>query len=171
MRILADIYCGAAPRSISDLARRNGVATSIAQREVQLLVVAGWVDSEPGPGRATMISPSTTLPFRAELTRILAHVAGLVPMLTDALAGDKRIEQAYIFGSWARRYHGEAGMFPRDVDLALVGNDLSWFELPEALDHVNKAIDGELQIVLLPAETFDPATTYLFEDTPLVRIK
>lgn len=43
-------------------------------------------------------------------------------MLRDALRDDRRVVEAWIFGSWAQRFHGEPGAFPNDVDLAVLGN-------------------------------------------------
>ncbi|MGD0716018.1 MAG: nucleotidyltransferase domain-containing protein, partial [Gaiellaceae bacterium] len=37
------------------------------------------------------------------------------------LRGLPGVEAAYIFGSWASRYHGEAGPAPADIDLLVVG--------------------------------------------------
>ena len=40
----------------------------------------------------------------------------------DALQHVQGIESASIYGSWARRYRGEAGTEPQDIDLLVVGN-------------------------------------------------
>jgi predicted nucleotidyltransferase len=32
------------------------------------------------------------------------------------------VDEAYIYGSWAARYAGEPGPFPRDVDVLVVGD-------------------------------------------------
>jgi hypothetical protein len=41
-------------------------------------------------------------------------------VLSEELARDAIFEEANIFGSWARRYDGESGRFPKDVDLVVV---------------------------------------------------
>lgn len=47
---------------------------------------------------------------------------GPVQVLSENLRRINGIEQAFIFGSWARRYHGETGVAPSDVDVFVVGD-------------------------------------------------
>src|SRR5699024_3077911 len=56
------------------------------------------------------------------LTDLLAVTYGPLPVLTDALAGLDGVDEAFIYGSWASRYRGEAGSVPGDVDVLVVGN-------------------------------------------------
>jgi predicted nucleotidyltransferase len=46
---------------------------------------------------------------------------GPLPVLTDALAAVPGVDRAFIHGSWAARYRGEAGPVPKDVDVLVVG--------------------------------------------------
>jgi predicted nucleotidyltransferase len=46
---------------------------------------------------------------------------GPKPVLEAALAGIDGVDSAYIYGSWAARYLGEAGVPPNDVDVLVVG--------------------------------------------------
>ena len=47
----------------------------------------------------------------ASLTELLLRSFGPRQMLTEELEGVEGIEEAYLFGSWAARYAGEAGRF------------------------------------------------------------
>ena len=41
--------------------------------------------------------------------------------MEQALAGVPGIEAAYVYGSWAARFHGEPGKAPGDVDVLIIG--------------------------------------------------
>ena len=43
-------------------------------------------------------------------------------MLADRLRRVHGIEGAYVFGSWARRYEGEVGPPPADIDVRVAGD-------------------------------------------------
>ncbi len=43
-------------------------------------------------------------------------------MLAEELEGVEGMEKAYLFGSWAARYIGEAGRPPADLDVLVIGN-------------------------------------------------
>src|SRR5919198_591002 len=55
------------------------------------------------------------------LADLLMVTYGPLPILADALAGIAKVEEAYIYGSWAARYQGEPGPIPADVDVLVVG--------------------------------------------------
>jgi predicted nucleotidyltransferase len=42
-------------------------------------------------------------------------------VLAEELDGVEGVERAYLFGSWAARYTGEAGRSPADLDLLIIG--------------------------------------------------
>jgi predicted nucleotidyltransferase len=73
-------------------------------------------------GRARIVRPDEASPIYNELYALLAKTLGPAPLLEAALESVAGVERAYIFGSWARRYRGEAGELPRDVDLLVVGS-------------------------------------------------
>ena len=47
---------------------------------------------------------------------------GPLVVLPEILAHVGKVREAYIYGSWAARYSGEAGSAPRDLDVLLVGS-------------------------------------------------
>lgn len=107
-------------RSIQSL----GAATSIPQqtlsREVARLVAAGiLVDRRLG--RMHLVSANQAGPYFPELASMLLKALGPRALLAKALAKVEGIEEAHIFGSWARRYQGEHGLPPGDVDVVVVG--------------------------------------------------
>ena len=106
--------------SVTHLAQRAGVSVKAAAHEVGRLVEAGLLaDRRAGNLRLVRRGPET--PLTRPLTDLLAVTYGAVPVLTDALSGVPGIEAAYVYGSWAARYKGEAGPVPGDVDVLVVG--------------------------------------------------
>lgn len=121
LAILGEVFCGTRPYTISELTKRAGTNIATASREINLLAECGVIDVVSGPGRSKLISPAADLPYAADLRRILAHTYGLLPRLRALLAEHQpEVEQMWVFGSWARRYRGERGHFPHDVDLVVV---------------------------------------------------
>lgn len=68
-----------------------------------------------------MVEANDRLPWFAELRSLLLKTVGPQMVLRDVLAGVNGIAEAYIFGSWAARYHGSTGPAPNDLDLLVVG--------------------------------------------------
>jgi predicted nucleotidyltransferase len=66
-------------------------------------------------------------------------------LLESALASVGGVDRAYIFGSWARRYLGEAGELPRDVDLLVVGS-----VAPDEAYEVARAVEDRLGVAINP---------------------
>lgn len=63
----------------------------------------------------------------------------------EALAGVAGVESAFVFGSWAARYAGEAGPPPRDVDVLVVADaDL------RAVRRVCRPVEEELRVEISP---------------------
>jgi len=130
--------------SIGELAERAGVAQATASREVARLAEHGLAVTR-SIGRNTMVSANWALPWARDLRSILVQTVGILGRLADALGTLNGIEQAFVFGSWAARYTGEAGAPPRDIDVLVVGE--------VALRSVRKAVadlEKELRVEINP---------------------
>jgi len=120
LAVLAELFTGREPeRSIGELAQRTGVPQATVSREVTRLVEAGLL-ADRDVGRTRLVHARVESPIHAELTALLVKVAGPLAVLGELLADVPGIEQAYVYGSWARRHHGEAGDEPADIDVLLV---------------------------------------------------
>lgn len=106
--------------TIPDLVERSGRAQPTVAREVDRLVEAGLLETELRSGRRSVWA-ATTSPIFDELHSILLKTVGPKAILETQLGGMPGIDRALIYGSWARRYHGEPGPLPRDVDLMVIG--------------------------------------------------
>jgi predicted nucleotidyltransferase len=51
----------------------------------------------------------------------MAVTYGPVPVLTELLAPLDGIDEAFIYGSWAARYHEHPGQVPNDLDVLVAG--------------------------------------------------
>lgn len=106
--------------TVSSLSRRADVSQPTATREVQRLERAGLVVVS-GNRSARSISVDAGSPYYPELASLVLKAFGPGRVIADALAGVDGVEEAWLFGSWARRYLGEPGGSPVDIDLLVVG--------------------------------------------------
>lgn len=119
--LLAYIFIHAdRPHTPAELSRATGIAPATVSREVDRLVKAG-VLSASRRGRSKLIEPNRQVPYFGDLRSLLIKVAGPPRILADLLRPIVGVEAAFIYGSWARRYFGEPGEYPRDVDLLVIG--------------------------------------------------
>ncbi len=122
VRLLAVVLL--APRrswTISELAAATGVPQPSVSREVARLVGAGLFVARERPG-VREVGANVESVIYPELRGLLLKTVGPKSVLESALRDVPRIEHAGIYGSWARRYHGEPGPEPQDIDLLLVGD-------------------------------------------------
>jgi DNA-binding transcriptional ArsR family regulator len=130
MRLLAEIFYGR-PAPGAELARRTGIPQQTVARELSRLEDARLITIER-IGTAKIATPANDLPYLAALRQLLGYVGGIIPALAAAYEPNPEISEVFIFGSWARRYHGEDGPPPNDIDVAVVSDTLTRFDLAEA---------------------------------------
>ncbi len=166
--LLSVVFLDPEPHTITDLAKLANTNRATASRTVADLQRHGIVDIIDAPGTAKLVVPNAELAWAPELRRILAHTYGLLPQLQRMLAEEPRVEQAWIFGSWARRWHGEPGHFPRDVDIVIV-TTAGAFDLLLPWDILQDDLNIEVNPIFRHPDQFsldDP----LWADTPMVKI-
>ena len=151
-RILARVFLDESkPVAIRELGRELGLAPSRVHDEVRRLEDAGLVVSERA-GNQRLIRPDTRSPFYPELRGLLLKAFGPVRVLEPLLARIEGIDAAFIYGSWARRYRGEAGPPPEDIDLMVIGQP-PVDEVYAAADTASRELAREVSVTILsPAE-------------------
>ena len=106
--------------SVSEAAAEIGATVKAVQYEVSRLVPADLV-RDRRRGRLRLIRAATDTVLTRPLTDLLAVTYGPRYVLSDLLTDLTGIDEAYIYGSWAARYVGEAGSIPADVDVLVIG--------------------------------------------------
>jgi predicted nucleotidyltransferase len=105
--------------SLTDLASRVGASVSSVQREITRAEQAGVVSSRR-LGNVRLVKAADS-PLTPALTELLLRSFGPRQVLAEELQGVEGIGEAYLFGSWAARYEGEAGPAPADLDVLVIG--------------------------------------------------
>ena len=96
-------------------------------------------------GRNSLVSANWALPWAAELRSILVQTVGLLGRLSDQMSEIDGITEAFVFGSWAARHHGEVGPSPADVDVLVVGEaDL------RSVRRQLRAVEADLRVEVNP---------------------
>lgn len=120
-RILARVFLKEDGPSLSRVRDDTGVPLPTVHREIDRLEAAGLVVSER-VGNVRLIRANADSPYHSELRSLLLKALGPVAVLAEALADVGSVKAAYVFGSWARRYLGEPGPAPADIDVAVIGD-------------------------------------------------
>ncbi len=106
--------------SLTGLAARTGASVSSVQREITRAEQAGVVRSRR-LGNARLVRAADS-PLTAPLTELLLRSFGPRQVLAEELESVEGVQGAYLFGSWAARYAGEAGRAPADLDVLVIGS-------------------------------------------------
>ncbi len=121
-RLLARLYLRPGEQKpLSELARELGLSHATISREADRLERAGLIRSDH-IGKQRLLHADETSRYYVSLRDLLTRAFGPVPVLERSLRGRDGVERAFLYGSWAARYLGEAGEAPRDLDLLIVGS-------------------------------------------------
>ncbi|NYI42728.1 hypothetical protein [Demequina lutea] len=119
-RLLLRVLTSGEGLTAADLARDLEEPEPTVFRETRRLLDAGLLRGER-IGRALVLKPAEDNPATAPLRQLLVVTYGPHLLIGRALAGLAGIDEAYIHGSWAARFHGEVGGPPGDIDVLVVG--------------------------------------------------
>jgi predicted nucleotidyltransferase len=156
--------------SLTGLASRTGASLSSVQREITRAEQAGVVTSRRlGNSRLVMAADS---PLTAPLTELLLRSFGPRQVLAEELEGVEGIDAAYLFGSWAARYAGEAGRPPADLDVLVIGAP-DRDELDDAAQRAASRLAREVSVTIRSPAWWQDGTDGFHTDVtrrPLVAI-
>jgi hypothetical protein len=125
---------------LSELRRLTLLGSASLQRELNRLVDAGLVLSE-FVGNQRHFQANANSPVFAELVTLTRKTLGVVPLLQGALQPlADRLTEAFVYGSVAKQTDNAHS----DVDLLLVGDDLSLNEILTLVLPVEAQLDRKI---------------------------
>lgn len=138
--------------SLTEAAAAIGSSVNAVHHEVSQLSRAGLIRDRKR-GNLRLVAAATDSLLARPLTDLLAVTYGPLPILTDLLSDVQGIEEAYIYGSWAARYHGEPGPVPADVDVLVVGSP-TVDDLDEVAEQAERQLHRPVNIRNIRPETW-----------------
>lgn len=155
----------------AELSRSTDTAYASVHREVDRLIRMGLVHEER-VGRAKRVRADLTSPAYQPLVDILLLTYGPAVVLPQVLADVEHLEQAYIYGSWAARLHGEPGSPPGDIDVLAIGTP-SRRDLYEAGRRAQQRLRREVNIRAISRASWESAADSFvrtLHERPLVEL-
>lgn len=120
--LLAALYLHPAQEfTLSELARSLEMSVGTVHAEVERLTAAGLL-LDRRVGRNRLVRANTDSRASRALTELLTISFGPRTIIAEELAGLDGVDRVVVYGSWARRYRGEAGNEPADVDVMVIGS-------------------------------------------------
>jgi DNA-binding transcriptional ArsR family regulator len=107
--------------TLSDLANRLGISMGGLHAEVQRLLAAGLI-LDRREGRNRLVRANTDGRLARALTELLTVTYGPQIVIAQEFIGLEGVDQVVIYGSWARRFSGQVGREPADVDVMVIGS-------------------------------------------------
>lgn len=133
--------------SLASLAERLRLPYPSVHREIQRAEQAGLVVSRR-LGNLRLVRANTDSPYYAGLTDVLVKAFGPPAVISGELEGLPGINEAFIFGSWAARYHDHQGPRPvGDIDLLILGEP-DRDTLYEAIARASASLGREIQVTI-----------------------
>lgn len=158
--------------TVPELVERSSRSQPTVAREIERLTETGLLESELRSGRRTVWAASTS-PIFDELRSILVKTIGPKAVLEQRFTGLPGVDRAIIYGSWARRYRGEAGPLPQDVDLLVIGSG-GVREMRAEADTATRRLGRDVNVTVLTPAEWDAAESGFIEHVkngPLVELE
>ncbi len=133
----------AAHLHVRDLAQRLDVDPSNLSKELRHLENEGLFSSEIS-GRQKYFRLNRKYPLLAEVHRIVEKTIGTTPLLAEALGRIDGIQEAYLYGSFARNQQDVAS----DIDVIVIGNPKGDL-LAEAIRALERQLGREINYTVL----------------------
>lgn len=106
--------------SLTGLAHRLGADVGTVQREVSRLERAGILRTRR-VGQTRLAAANTDSPVYAPLAELVLRAFGPRQVVAEEFVGIERVDEIFLFGSWAARYLGQEGPAPGDLDVLVIG--------------------------------------------------
>ncbi len=158
---------------VRELAEAIDGSLSSVHSEIERLAASELIRSRV-VGRSRLITANTDHELYASLYDLFLRTYGPRELAEQAVRGRADVEEAYIFGSWARRYMGEPGPAPRDLDVVLIG-PVERAATRAIADGLEAALGREVGVIAFSAEQWDAESSGFLQTlkrgplVPLVR--
>jgi predicted nucleotidyltransferase len=139
---------------LRDLAGRLHIDPSNLSRELRRLEDDGLFGSEVS-GRQKYFRLNPKYPLFKEVRSMVAKTVGAAPLLAQSLKTIEGIEEAYLFGSFARNQQDAAS----DIDLLVIGVP-SGEALAEAMGKLERRLGREINYTVLSRLEFETRRTH-----------
>ena len=138
---------------MSDLARRLDIPLTTVQDEVTRLLAGGVLTSRK-IGRARLVRAADPSPYVDALRQLTLVTFGPQIVIAEEFhaAGFARV---VLFGSWAARFHGVMGAFPRDIDVLVLTDDVDRTTLFHTVKRSEDRLVMQVNAVVRPAVAWD----------------
>jgi predicted nucleotidyltransferase len=148
-RLLAYFFTNPAARHhLRDLAQRLKVDASNLSKELGRLERDGLFRAEVS-GRQRYFQLNRAYPLFKEVRSIVAKTIGAVPLIEGSLKRIDGIDEAYLYGSFARGQQDAAG----DIDVLVIGTPRSSV-LAEAVRKLERQLGREVNYTVLAVKEF-----------------
>ncbi|MDD5655671.1 MAG: nucleotidyltransferase domain-containing protein [Elusimicrobia bacterium] len=149
-RLLAYFFTNPAGRHhLRDLAGRLDIDLSNLSKELARLDREGLFQSEVS-GRQKYYRLNQDYPLFNEIRGIVTKTIGAAPLIAQVLKGIDRIEEAYLYGSFARGRQDAAS----DVDILVIG-DPGNEVMAESVRRLEKRLGREINYTVLTRREFE----------------
>jgi len=149
-RLLAYYFANPTARHhLRDLAERLSIDPSNLSKELGRMEREGLFHSEVS-GRQKYFQLNREYPLFAEVRSIVAKTIGAVPLIAQSLKKLEGIEEAYLYGSFARNQQDASS----DIDVLVIGTP-GGEGLGEAVQKLERQLGREINYTVLTRKEFD----------------
>jgi predicted nucleotidyltransferase len=114
-------------------------------------------------GNTRLVRADVSSPYYAGLADVLVKAFGVPAVVAEVLADVRGINRAVIYGSWAARHAGQAGVRPvADIDVLVLG-DPDRDQLYAALDGAQKRLGRPVQCTIRDADWLEHGSGSFYE--------
>jgi predicted nucleotidyltransferase len=125
--------------TLTELSHRLNTPLTTLQGEVKRLIDAGLIQDRR-LGRARLLRAASASRYARPLTELVTLALGPHLVVEEEFRSLDGLDAAVLYGSWAARYHGEAGPPPNDLDVLVIGQP-DRTRLDEAADRAERRLD------------------------------
>jgi predicted nucleotidyltransferase len=149
-RLLAYYFTNPTARlHLRDLAERLSIDPSNLSRELKRLEREGLFRSEVS-GRQKYFQLNREYPLFAEVRGIVTKTIGAIPLIAQSLKKIGGIEEAYLYGSFARNQQDATS----DIDVLVIGSPRGEI-LAESVRKLERQLGREISYTVLTRKEFD----------------